>query len=123
ARYITNKIAIMYLGKIVEMGETLKVIDNPMHPYTKALIEAIPDPDPENRKKIREVPIKGEVPSAIYVPPGCRFHPRCLSFDEHPEIRQYCRTQEPPLIEVEKNHYVACWLYTRPGEVSKLMRT
>uniref|UniRef100_A0A7C4D9B6 ABC transporter ATP-binding protein n=2 Tax=Staphylothermus marinus TaxID=2280 RepID=A0A7C4D9B6_STAMA len=123
ARYITNKIAIMYLGKIVEMGETLKVIDNPMHPYTKALIEAIPDPDPENRKKIREVPIKGEVPSAIYVPPGCRFHPRCLSFDEHPEIRQYCRTQEPPLIEVEKNHYVACWLYTRPDEVSKLMRT
>ncbi|OYT38836.1 MAG: peptide ABC transporter ATP-binding protein [Desulfurococcales archaeon ex4484_58] len=122
SRYITNKIAIMYLGRIVEMGDTRRVLDNPLHPYTKALIEAVPDPDPKNRFRIREIPIKGEVPSAIDLPPGCRFHPRCIAFDQHPEIRKYCRTIEPPLIEVEKNHYVSCWLYGTPDEVMKLIK-
>lgn len=122
ARYITNKIAIMYLGRIVEMGDTRRVLENPLHPYTKALIEAVPDPDPENRKRFREIPIKGEVPSAIYVPPGCRFHPRCIAYDKHPELRKYCRTIEPPLFEVEKNHYVSCWLYGRPEDVAKLVK-
>jgi len=69
ARCTTSKIAIMYLSKVVEMGETRRVLENPLHPYAKALIEAIPEPNPENRKKFREVPIKGEVPSAINVPP------------------------------------------------------
>lgn len=113
ARYITNKIAIMYLGKIVEMGETRKVLENPLHPYTRALIEAIPEPDPKNRLRIRDVPIKGEVPSAIYIPPGCRFHPRCVALDEHPELKPLCTRKEPPLIEVEPGHYVACWLYAK----------
>ncbi len=113
SRYITNKIAIMYLGKIVEIGETRKVIENPLHPYTKALIEAIPEPEPKNRLRIREVPIKGEVPSAINVPPGCRFHPRCVALDKHPELKQYCTAKEPPLVEVEPGHYVACWLYAK----------
>ncbi len=122
SRYITNKIAIMYLGRIVEMGETRRVLDNPLHPYTRALIAAVPDPDPRNRLKIRELPIKGEVPSAIDLPPGCRFHPRCVAFDKHPEIRKYCRTIEPPLIEVEKDHYVSCWLYGSPEEISKLVK-
>ncbi len=113
SRYITNKIAIMYLGRIVEMGETRKVIENPLHPYTKALIEAIPEPDPRNRGRFRNIPIKGEVPSAIAIPPGCRFHPRCVALDEHPELKTYCTKKEPPLIEVEPGHYVACWLYTK----------
>jgi len=113
ARYITNKIAIMYLGKIVEMGETLKVIDNPLHPYTVALRAAIPEPDPENRRRMREIPIKGEVPSAVNIPPGCRFHPRCVAYDTHPEIRRFCREMEPPMVEVEPGHYVACWLYAK----------
>ncbi len=113
ARYITNKIAIMYLGKIVEMGNTRRVLENPLHPYTHALIQAIPDPDPSNRLKIREVPIKGEVPSAIFIPPGCRFHPRCVALDEHPELKPLCTKREPPLVEVEQDHYVACWLYAK----------
>ncbi|WFO76182.1 ABC transporter ATP-binding protein [Desulfurococcaceae archaeon MEX13E-LK6-19] len=113
ARYITDRIAIMYLGKIVEMGDTRKVIENPMHPYTKALVAAIPEPDPKNRLTERKVPIKGEVPSAIFIPPGCRFHPRCVVLDEHPELKQYCTRKEPPLVEVEPGHYAACWLYAK----------
>jgi len=122
ARYITNKIAIMYLGKIVEMGETLKVLDNPMHPYTRALKAAVPEPDPRNRLVMRTIPIKGEVPSAIDIAPGCRFHPRCVEFDKQPEIRKYCSSREPPLIEVEPGHYVSCWLYGTPDEVAKLVK-
>jgi len=113
SRYITNKLAIMYLGKIVEMGETRRVIEYPFHPYTKALIEAIPEPDPKNRVKLREVPIKGEVPSAINIPPGCRFHPRCVALDSNPNLKPYCTKKEPPLIEIEPGHYVACWLYAK----------
>ncbi len=122
ARYITNKIAIMYLGKIVEMGPTLRVLENPMHPYTKALIAAIPEPDPSNRKIIRELPIKGEVPSAVNIPPGCRFRPRCVTYDNTPEIKKYCEKIEPPLIEVEKDHYVSCWAHGNPEEIIKYMR-
>ncbi|GAB6148561.1 ABC transporter ATP-binding protein [Stetteria hydrogenophila] len=114
ARYICDRIAIMYLGKIVEMGDALRVIENPLHPYTKALIAAIPEPNPENRKRIRDLKIKGEVPSAANIPPGCRFHPRCVVFDERRrELEAYCPAREPPLVEAEKGHYVACWLYAR----------
>ncbi len=122
ARYITNKIAIMYLGKIVEMGDTRRVLENPLHPYTKALIAAVPDPDPRNRHILRELPIKGEVPSAVNIPPGCRFRPRCVAYDNTPKIQKYCQTIEPPLIEVEKNHYVSCWLYGEPEEIIKALR-
>ncbi len=105
AKYISDKLAIMYLGKIVEMGNAVEVIDNPLHPYTKALIAAIPVPDP--RHKIGEIPIKGEVPSAIDVPKGCRFHPRC------PYKFEPCDKEEPPLVEVEPGHFVACHLYAK----------
>ena len=109
ARYLCNRIAIMYLGKLVEIGDADDVIDKPLHPYTKALISAIPEPDPENRKRMRQVPIKGEVPSAVFVPSGCRFHPRCVVLDEHPELKDKCRRQEPPMVEVEPGRHVACW--------------
>lgn len=107
ANYICGKIAVMYLGKIVELGPTDRVINNPRHPYTIALISAIPEPDPSNRLKIREVPIKGEIPSAAAIPSGCRLHPRC------PYATDVCRTQEPPMIEVEPGHYTACWLHAK----------
>ncbi len=122
ARYITNKIAIMYLGKIVEMGETRKVLENPLHPYTKALIAAVPDPDPRYRNILRELPIKGEVPSAINIPPGCRFRPRCVVYDKNPSVQKYCQSIEPPLIEVEPGHYVSCWTYGEPEEIIKLLK-
>lgn len=109
ARYLCERIAIMYLGKLVEMGDADDVIDNPLHPYTKALVSAIPEPDPENRKRIRKIPIKGEVPSAVAIPCGCRFHPRCVVLDEHPELREKCCKEEPPMIEIKPDRYVACW--------------
>jgi peptide/nickel transport system ATP-binding protein len=107
ARYISNRISVMYLGKIVEIGPATRIIESPLHPYTQALIASIPEPDPINRVKVREVPIKGEIPSAAAIPPGCRFHPRC------PFVMDICRKEEPPLIEVEQNHYTACWLYSK----------
>ena len=107
ARLICNRIAVMYLGKIVELGPTDVVIGNPLHPYTRALVAAIPEPDPSNRLKMRKLDIKGEVPSAINIPPGCRFHPRCpYTFDR-------CREAEPPVMEIEPDHYVSCWLYAK----------
>jgi len=113
ARYVCDRIAVMYIGKIVEMGESDEVIQNPLHPYTQALVAAIPEPDPSNRRKLRELRIKGEVSSAIDIPPGCRFRPRCVAYDENPSVRQRCETEEPPLIEAERGHHVACWLYAK----------
>lgn len=100
ARYVTDRIAVMYLGKIVELGPADEVFENPLHPYTKALIRAIPVPKPVREKKI---PIRGEVPpSPVDVPPGCRFHARC------PLATEECRVNEPRLERVGPDHYVAC---------------
>ena len=112
AKHICDTLAIMYLGKIVEIGPAEKVIDEPKHPYTKALIAAIPEPDPRNRLKVREVPIKGEVPSAINIPAGCRFRPRCVAYDSASrDVRSLCESREPGLFRVGDRHYVSCWLY------------
>ena len=100
AKYMCDRLAIMYLGKIVELGPTEKVVDEPMHPYARALISAVPDPDPNVR--IGEIPIKGRVPSPISLPSGCRFWPRCIYADEE------CKRKEPEMVEVEKGRWVAC---------------
>ncbi len=110
ARYVCDRIAVMYLGRIVELARADELINNPIHPYTKALIAAIPEPDPSNRLKIREVRIKGEITSAVKLPRGCRFRPRCIAYDETPDIQSQCEAEEPPLVEVEPGHYAACWL-------------
>ena len=100
AKHVTDRIAIMYLGKIVEMGPTLEVIDNPLHPYTQALIAAIPVPDPNYKRG--DLPISGEIPSPINPPQACRFNTRCpYAFSE-------CTQVEPMLIEAEPGHWVAC---------------
>ena len=105
-KYFSDRINIMYAAHIVESAETREIIlNNPMHPYTKALLNVIPDPDPINRFIIKEVPA-GEPPSLVNPPPGCRFHPRCSRF-----MKGLCDVKEPPIIEVSKNHYVKCWLY------------
>lgn len=114
ARYICDRIAVMYLGKIVELGDARRVIEDPKHPYTRALVAAIPEPDPSNRLRIREVPIKGEIPNAANIPPGCRFHPRCVAFDENREkLGDKCRAEEPPYFRIEDGRMVSCWLYER----------
>lgn len=103
AKYISARIAIMYLGKIVEIGDKEELFSNPLHPYAQALLSAIPVPNPERKRKIIE--LKGEIPSAINIPPGCRFHPRC------PKAFDKCPIEEPVLVNVGRHHLVACHLY------------
>jgi len=103
AKYISDRIAIMYLGKIVEMGRKEVIFSQPKHPYTVALLSAIPIPDPKMKRK--RVELKGEVPSPINPPSGCRFHPRC------PKAMDVCRKEEPELLEIGDEHLVACHLF------------
>ncbi len=106
ARYFTDTIAVMYLGRIVEMGDPDDVIDNPRHPYTRALITAVCEPIAGKVNRIKEVPIKGEIPSAMNIPKGCRFHPRC------PYAKDVCwEGEQPELVETENKHFVACHRY------------
>jgi peptide/nickel transport system ATP-binding protein len=105
SRHIVDRLAVMYLGKIMEKGPVGEVVLEPLHPYTKALIAAVPTPDPESRRT--EVVVKGEIPSPVNPPKGCRFHTRCPAY-----IGDICRTTEPPIVEAGKDHYVACHLYS-----------
>ena len=104
ARYICDRIAIMYLGQIVEMGSLAEVYRRPHHPYTEALLAAVPVPDPRFRRTTA-MP-RGEIPNPIDPPIGCRFHPRC------PIAEKICSQQQPRLVEVETDHHVACHLRT-----------
>lgn len=106
ARHMTDDLGIMYLGNIVEIGKTDDVINNPLHPYTQALIQAVPSPDP-TAERIKVV-IGGEVPSPINPPVGCRFASRC------PMVMDICRKVNPPWVEMEKGHFVYCHLYPKP---------
>jgi oligopeptide/dipeptide ABC transporter ATP-binding protein len=100
---IADRIAVMYLGKIVEIGQAAEVTFRPRHPYTAALLNAAPQVDPMHAQR-RSAPLRGEIPTAARIPKGCRFHPRCpLAFDR-------CRSEEPPTIEVLPGHLSACWL-------------
>jgi peptide/nickel transport system ATP-binding protein len=100
SRYMCDRIGVMYLGKMMEQAPSEIIIKEPIHPYTKALISAVPVPDPKINPSLSE--IKGRVPSGTDLPSGCRFHPRCIYADEK------CLKKEPELIQVGKDHYVAC---------------
>jgi peptide/nickel transport system ATP-binding protein len=102
AKYISDRIAIMYLGKIVELGDKDAIFSHPVHPYTKALLAAIPVPNPERKRKATE--LIGDVSSAVNIPSGCRFHTRCRYAEKT------CSEQEPKLVEVAPNHFAACSL-------------
>ena len=104
ARHICDRIAVMYLGKIMEIGDVEKIVYEPLHPYTKALIEAVPVPDPSSKRS--EVVIKGEIPSPVNPPSGCRFHTRCPAY-----MGDICKTKEPEIVKVD-DRYVACHLYS-----------
>ncbi len=99
---ISERLMIMYLGKIAEIGTTADVIDEPLHPYANALISAVPIPDPAYQRPIPN--IKGDVSQPIDPPPGCRFEPRC------PHAMEACRVEDPPLREIKKGHWAACHL-------------
>ena len=98
--YMSDRIAVMYVGKIVETGTKVELFEDPLHPYTKALFSAIPIPDPDLKRE--KILLKGDVPSPLNPPSGCRFHPRC------PYAEELCETEEPMLIEANAGHKVAC---------------
>jgi oligopeptide/dipeptide ABC transporter ATP-binding protein len=104
---ISDRIAVMYLGRIVEIGETLEVVANPQHPYTRALISVIPVPDPLAKRE--HVILKGETPNPVDIPPGCRFHPRC------PDAIDACKETDPPAKLIGGDHYASC---LRIGELT-----
>ena len=107
---IADRIAVMYLGKIMELGGAEEVINDPRHPYTRALVSVMPSPEPPRPgKRARRVILAGETPDAAHVPPGCRFHPRC-PLAEQAGILARCRAEEPPLIDLGDGRSSACWL-------------
>jgi len=112
AKYMCNKIAVMYLGKILESDKTSDLFANPLHPYTQALLEAVPVPDP--REKSDKTLPAGEIPSPLNPPKGCRFHPRC------PFVFDRCSADEPALLEHTSTHRVACHLYTTEGKTAAI---
>ncbi|MFA5102127.1 MAG: ABC transporter ATP-binding protein [Candidatus Thermoplasmatota archaeon] len=99
-KHTSDRIAVMYAGKLVELASKQALFREPLHPYTQALLSAIPVPDPD--RQTQYIPLTGEVPSLIHPPPGCRFHPRCT------RARPGCSRREPELQEVKPDHFVAC---------------
>jgi oligopeptide transport system ATP-binding protein len=100
--YFADRIAVMYLGRIVEIGPTAAVLTNPQHPYTKALLSVVPVPNPRLRRE--RVILQGETPNPIHLPSGCRFHPRC------PISVERCKVEDPEYVQVGDAHRAACWL-------------
>jgi len=102
AAYFTDRVAVMYLGRIVEIGPTLEVLTNPAHPYTKALLSVIPVPNPRQRRE--HIILRGDPPNPVNLPPGCRFHPRC------PSVFDRCQQADPPNFDLGQDHSAHCWL-------------
>ena len=113
--YVSDRIAVMYLGKIVEMGEAKEIFRNPVHPYTKALLNAVPVPDPEEKQKEKTL-LQGEIGNSVNPPSGCRFHPRC------PYATTICSQKEPGLSETSagSRHYTACPIVMQSKEVQEI---
>ena len=104
-RHISDRIAVMYLGKIVELADRDELYANPMHPYTQALLSAVPIPDPEIEKKRQRIILEGDVPSPANPPKGCNFNTRC------PRVMDICRQRDPEFKDSGNGHFVACFLY------------
>jgi oligopeptide/dipeptide ABC transporter ATP-binding protein len=110
-RHVSDRVAVMYLGKIVELADRTSLYERPMHPYTVALLSAVPIPDTARRHRRERIRLTGDVPSPINPPPACRFHTRCC------KAQDICSTEEPPLVELAPGHQVACHF---PENVDKL---
>jgi len=107
--HISDRVAVMYLGKLVEVAPTAELYRSPQHPYTQALLASVPEPDPQTTKPPPLV--QGDPPTPLYPPSGCRFHPRC------PVAVERCRNEEPPLVDIGGGHLAACHLVPPPGTI------
>ncbi|UCZ53111.1 dipeptide ABC transporter ATP-binding protein [Bacillus shivajii] len=107
-RHISHRIGVMYLGRLVELTDNEELYENPLHPYTKSLLSAIPDPDPDFKRE--QMILEGDVPSPSNPPAGCAFHTRC------PEVMDICKSVRPKFQEVKDKHFVACHLYNDEGQ-------
>ncbi|GAA1516792.1 hypothetical protein GCM10009741_14690 [Kribbella lupini] len=101
-RHVSDRVAVMYLGKIVELADRVSLYEKPMHPYTLALLSAVPIPDTNRKTKRERIRLEGDVPSPINPPPACRFHTRCW------KAQEICKTVEPPLLQIAPGHQSAC---------------
>ncbi|MCI0525294.1 MAG: dipeptide ABC transporter ATP-binding protein [Acidobacteria bacterium] len=108
-KHISTRVGVMYLGKLVELAPAEEIYERPLHPYTQALLAAIPVPDPDVKKESKQK-LGGDVPNPIAPPPGCRFHTRC------PHATDRCRAEEPEFEEIAPGHFVACFLYDKAVE-------
>lgn len=104
-RHISDRIAVMYLGRIVELADRDELYEDPMHPYTQALLSAVPIPDPQIERNRQRIILEGDVPSPANPPKGCNFNTRC------PRVMDICREEDPPFKEYKAGHYAACWLH------------
>ena len=104
-RYVSNRIAVMYLGKLVELADSDVLFENPLHPYSKALLSGVPIPDPKLERSRIQIVLEGDVPSPANPPSGCHFHPRC------PEVMEICKNVEPEFRDLGDHHFCACHLY------------